>query len=270
MALSVYVVHYQAPGWCRETVCSLEESDCDVAITVVNNGGDLGDIPVRAVDMPTNVGYTGAANWAIADRPDEPYLVVTSHDLSVERETLSALLAAAEAHPDAGILGADVGWRGDVLFGTDPGVEWRDWTSGSCLLLRRSCLDEIGGYDERLHSYGDDVDIATRALAAGWRVGRVLDAKAGHRGSSIGEGRRERLIMANRILLAGKYGTVRTVVRTATLGLLRQMGYQLKLGLRKPSSLGQRTWLMVNEAAGAVQGLARLWRLHVDDSGTGT
>lgn len=262
MALPVYVIHYNAPAWCLETVRSLQRSDCAVDVTVVNNGGDLSGLPARVVEMPGNVGYTGAANWAIADRPDCPFLVVTSHDLDVRTETLSALLAAAEAHPGAGILGADVGWRGDTLFGTDEGVEWRDWTSGSCLLLRRRCLEEIGGFDERLHSYGDDVDLATRAIAAGWGVGRVTAAPADHRGTAVGDARRERLIMANRVLLARKHGSLWRAVRTASFGLLRQMGYQFKLGLKEPARLGHRSWLMINEAIGAFQGLLRLrsWR----------
>lgn len=262
MALPVYVVHYQAPDWCRETVRSLERSDQPVDITVVNNGGDLSGIDVRVVDMPCNVGYTGAANWAIADRPDEPYLMITSHDLTVEPTTVGRMIAAAQAHPEAGILGANVGWRGDVLLGQEEGIEWRDWTSGSCLLLRRRCLDDIGGFDRRLHSYGDDVDIAVRANRSGWRVGRVLDAHAEHRGAAVGEGRRERLIMTNRVLLASKHDSWAGVARTVTIGLARQMGYQLKLGLRSPSQLAHRFTLMANEAAGAVLGLWRLRSFH--------
>lgn len=259
MSLSVYVVHFEAPGWCRETVRSLARSDHPVDITVVNNGGDLSGIDVRVVNMPDNVGYTGAANWAIADRPDEPYLMITSHDLTVEPTTVGRMVAAAKVHSDAGILGASVGSRGDVLLGQEEGIEWRDWTSGSCLLLRRRCLDDIGSFDQRLGSYGDDVDIALRANRAGWRVGRVLDARADHRGAAVGEARRERLIMTNRVLLASKHDSWSGVARMVTIGLARQMGYQLKLGLRAPSQLVHRLALMGNEATGAALGL---WRLR--------
>jgi GT2 family glycosyltransferase len=52
--------------------------------------------------------------------------------------------------------------------------------SGACLLLRRSCLESLGGLDERFFLYFEDVDLGLRARAAGWRVRLVPDARAVH------------------------------------------------------------------------------------------
>lgn len=258
----MYVIHYEAPRWCRDTVTTLLGSDTPVDITVVNNGGHVERLEdMRVVDMPENLGYTGAANWAIRDSEDHPFLVVTSHDLLAEPSTIRRLLDAARMHPEAGVLGANVGWRGDRLYGRDGQVEWRDWTSGSCLLLRRQCIDEIGGFDERLHSYGDDVDIATRAAQAGWKVGRVLDARADDRGSSVGLGRRERLIMTNRVLLAYK-STGWTGLIAAMLRVPRRVAYQLKMGVLTPRSLPARCSMACNEVLGAAIALRRLRRFR--------
>ena len=38
-----------------------------------------------------------------------------------------------------------------------------EWLSGSCLLVRRSALDVIGGIDERFFLYCEDVDLCHRA-----------------------------------------------------------------------------------------------------------
>lgn len=258
----VYVIHYKAPRWCRDTVTTLLGSDTPVDITVLNNGGQVEPLAgMRVVDMPANLGYTGAANWAITDSKDHPFLVIASHDLLAEPSTVRRMLNAARTHPEAGLLGANVGWRGDNLYGRDGQVEWRDWTSGSCLLLRRQCIDEIGGFDERLHSYGDDVDIAMRAVNAGWKVGRVLDAKAEDRGSSVGRGRSERLIMTNRLLLAYKSagwpGLLAAMIRVP-----RRVAYQLKMGVLDPRTFPARCWMACNEVMGAAIAIRRLPRFR--------
>ena len=45
-----------------------------------------------------------------------------------------------------------------------------DWVSGAAMLVRRSAFDEIGGFDERIFMYMEDVDICERLWRAGWRV----------------------------------------------------------------------------------------------------
>lgn len=44
------------------------------------------------------------------------------------------------------------------------------WVTGCCLLLRRDCLEEIGGFDEEFFLYYEDVDLCRRTRAAGWSV----------------------------------------------------------------------------------------------------
>ena len=43
-----------------------------------------------------------------------------------------------------------------------------DWMLGGFLLLRRAMLDELGGFDEGFRLYGEDIDLAYRAMQAGW------------------------------------------------------------------------------------------------------
>ena len=44
------------------------------------------------------------------------------------------------------------------------------WLTGCCLLVRRDCLEEVGGMDEEFFLYYEDVDFCRRAGVAGWRV----------------------------------------------------------------------------------------------------
>jgi len=44
------------------------------------------------------------------------------------------------------------------------------WVTGSCLLVRRSCLQQLGGFDEDYFLYYEDVDLCRRAKERGWAV----------------------------------------------------------------------------------------------------
>jgi GT2 family glycosyltransferase len=52
-----------------------------------------------------------------------------------------------------------------------PGARTRvDWVTGSCLLVRRECWDDLGGLDPDFFLYYEDVDLCRRASARGWSV----------------------------------------------------------------------------------------------------
>lgn len=44
------------------------------------------------------------------------------------------------------------------------------WVTGCCWLLRRECLEDVGGFDEDFFLYYEDVDFCRRAGARGWSV----------------------------------------------------------------------------------------------------
>jgi GT2 family glycosyltransferase len=45
-----------------------------------------------------------------------------------------------------------------------------DWALGAAMLVRRDVFDRVGGMDERLFLYGEDVDWCYRAWQGGWEV----------------------------------------------------------------------------------------------------
>jgi GT2 family glycosyltransferase len=45
-----------------------------------------------------------------------------------------------------------------------------EWVTGCCLLVRRECLESLGGLDEDYFLYYEDVDLCRRARARGWSV----------------------------------------------------------------------------------------------------
>jgi N-acetylglucosaminyl-diphospho-decaprenol L-rhamnosyltransferase len=56
-----------------------------------------------------------------------------------------------------------------------------DWMLGGFLLLRRTMLDELGGYDAGFRMYGEEIDLCYRAARAGWERWYVPAAVVRHR-----------------------------------------------------------------------------------------
>jgi GT2 family glycosyltransferase len=55
-----------------------------------------------------------------------------------------------------------------------------DWMLGGFLLLRRTMLDELGGFDPGFRMYGEDIDLCYRAAKAGWERWYVPGAVVVH------------------------------------------------------------------------------------------
>ena len=58
--------------------------------------------------------------------------------------------------------------------------------SGSCMLIRREVIDQIGYLDERFFAYQEDADFCFRARQAGWRIYYMPQAQIIHYGGQGG------------------------------------------------------------------------------------
>ncbi len=87
----------------------------------------------------------------------------------VRRTPLRRLLPPLERQQQHYHLGEDV---------SDP-VE-ADWLLGAFLLLRRTMLAEIGGFDAGYRHYVEDIDVCYRAMRAGWERWYVPSASVTH------------------------------------------------------------------------------------------
>jgi GT2 family glycosyltransferase len=171
----------------------------------------LPDARFRILSAGANMGFAVANNLA-ASASDAPFLVLLNPDAVAEPDWLATLIATAERAPDIASVGslqrrldnpeildgvgdvwhvAGLAWRageGHPAAGA-PGDGEIFGPCGAAALYRRAAFQALGGFDERFFCYCEDVDLAFRLRAAGYRSVRASSAVVRHAGSGI-SGRR--------------------------------------------------------------------------------
>lgn len=167
---------------------------------------------VRVVSTPRNSGVTVAMNLALST-PDTELVALFNNDMELDPGCLEALVAALDAHPQAGSATpkmldfrdrARLDGAGDLLDWRGGGrrrghgepdrgqFEREEEIFGPCggaALYRRAALERVGGFDEAYYAYYEDIDWAFRAQLAGLSCRYVPGAILYHRGSeTLGRG----------------------------------------------------------------------------------
>ncbi|MDP3920808.1 MAG: glycosyltransferase family 2 protein [Candidatus Omnitrophota bacterium] len=158
---------------------------------------------VRFIESGDNLGFTRGNNLGIHNSHGE-YVVLLNTDTELIDRSFDAMITYMESHTEVGILGPrHVDGQGNfqLSFGHFPtffseivrklahyrlqindlrirdyfeekysGSSVLDWVSGSCLMIRRDVLHDIGLLDERYFMYFEDIDLCTRARRRGWYV----------------------------------------------------------------------------------------------------
>jgi GT2 family glycosyltransferase len=189
---------------------------------------------VRVIDMGANTGFARAVNRGVAEGAAE-ILVVLNNDVYVAPDFLAEIVRAFDdsrigsaaplllsrdgAEIDAYGITVDPTLAGFVRLHGQPigGAELTDLAPplgpyGAAAAYRRSAYVSVGGLDERIFMYGEELDLALRLAAAGWRCAGVPSASGIHvGGATAGKGsawQRYRSGFARGYLLR-RYGVLR-------------------------------------------------------------
>ncbi len=125
-----------------------------------------------------NIGFGAGHNCAVATG-NAPWVLLLNPDTELHPDCLATLLAAAEGDTRA------VAWEARQLpyehpKHYDPATRETAWVSGACVLLRRDALAAVGGFDEAIFLYGEDVDLSWRLRDAGGLLRYVPRALVRH------------------------------------------------------------------------------------------
>lgn len=177
---------------------------------------------INIIKNPDNLGYTKAMNQGLRISSGD-YLIQLNPDVFVNEGTFQTLKSWMDDHPEVGIcipkvLNQDGSFqkqcrRGfarplevfayflklDRLFPNnkklgnyvktylpEDEIAEVDSVSGSCMMIRKEVIQEIGYLDERFFAYQEDTDICFRAKNAGWKVYYLPIASVIHQGGKGG------------------------------------------------------------------------------------
>ena len=222
--VTAVVVNWNAGNYLRPCVQALMSiSHPELDILVVDNDStddslgtleDLGD-RIRLVRAGQNLGFGSGINRGVQSS-SSPFVLVLNPDVILEDDSVKEMVQFLEANPTVGAVGpklldasgkttascgeypvliAEV-CRKFLLHLVLPFLKFRrqrptmprkmGWVTGACFLVRRKATESVGGFDEDIFMYYEDVDFCLRLNSAGWEVAYVPQAIGLHsgRGSS--------------------------------------------------------------------------------------
>jgi N-acetylglucosaminyl-diphospho-decaprenol L-rhamnosyltransferase len=198
MSVAAVVVSHGHPRELESSLPALR-AQVDELVVIANIPGSVPD-GVDAVHNQVPLGFAANVNRGTALTTAE-FVLSANPDAIPAAGAVASLVTFMRDHPHCGIAGPrmeypDGSWQASrrrfpTVTGTivrrtplrlvvpqrshlhldepppDEPVE-ADWMLGGFLLMRRAMLDELGGLDTGFRLYGEDIDLAYRAMQAGW------------------------------------------------------------------------------------------------------
>jgi GT2 family glycosyltransferase len=175
---------------------------------------------VNLIQNKTNLGYAKANNQGLEEAKGE-YILLLNPDTQVLEDALFLMYELMEQNPKVGALGpkllnpdksvqpscrefptfSTLVWEFSGLSRLFPRSKtfgrWRmgyfdfdkarevDQPMGSCLMLRKETLENVGIFDENFEIFFNDVDLCYRIKKSGWKIYFYPEAKViHHKGAS--------------------------------------------------------------------------------------
>jgi N-acetylglucosaminyl-diphospho-decaprenol L-rhamnosyltransferase len=210
---TVFIPNYNGERRIGRALDGLREQSREVAVVVADNGSTDSSAElvrerypeVRLVELGANLGFGPALNRAVAASPDADPLILLNDDAApgptfaealVERlgegvESVAGVMTQ-EADRDridsAGVVADRTLMGFDYLHDEPISALVRApaplGPTGGAALYRRAAFEAVGGFDERIFLYYEDLDLALRLAASGGGCRLAPDAQAVHAYSS--------------------------------------------------------------------------------------
>jgi GT2 family glycosyltransferase len=215
--ICICIVNYNQGEWLPRAIATALQGTTgeSLEIVVVDSGSTESGIPdarrqfpeVRYMEMGENRGYASALNRGLGETT-APYVVCANADIEFPPDALALLRDALAKDERAGgaaprFVFPDGTTQPSVDAFPTLGTILRmallptsrtrpapaaghpapvDTSLGACVMYRRECLEAVGGLDDRIFLYYEEVDLHRRLQDAGYRLLVVPDAVVVHHG----------------------------------------------------------------------------------------
>jgi N-acetylglucosaminyl-diphospho-decaprenol L-rhamnosyltransferase len=205
---TVYIPNFNGAARLGGVLRGLGEQTRPLEVVLVDNGSSDESVElarrelagVKAVELGENLGFGRAINRAVAEAPGDP-VILLNNDAVPEPRFVEALLEglgegvdavagvllqerAPELIDSAGVVADSTLMGFDHLHGeraeTAEAAAPPLGPTGGAALYRRSAFEALGGFDERIFLYYEDLDLALRLAARGGRSRLAPQARALH------------------------------------------------------------------------------------------
>jgi GT2 family glycosyltransferase len=200
-------------GWRDTLAClrALAASDYpNMSLLVIDNGSTDGSVEhirrahpdIRLIETGRNLGFGAGANVGLRHALEShvDYVWLLNNDTEPHPQALSELVTKAGGNPALGAVGSVMRylhdpqriqawgggrvseWVGRSIHAVTPQADdWFDYITAASVLLSRRALEDVGLFDERFFLYWEDVDLAFRLRARGWRLGVAANSSVLHK-----------------------------------------------------------------------------------------
>ncbi len=218
--VAIVILNYNGQPFLEQFLPSVVAHSVGYQIIVADNASTDGSVnwlknhysTIRCIELPTNTGYAGGYNRALA-QVEADYYVLLNSDVEVTPNWIAPIVQLFDNQPQiaacqpkllayhqqnlfeyAGGAGGyldRLGYafcRGRIFdtCETDTG-QYNDnravgWASGACLFVRSKVFDELGGFDELFFAHFEEIDLCWRIQIAGQQVYYCADSTVFHVG----------------------------------------------------------------------------------------
>lgn len=233
--------------------------------------------PLAIISNKQNLGYAGGNNigirYALGKGAD--YVMVLNNDTILHSDSMIRIIETLKMDSRIGLASPKIYFakgfefhknrykkedQGRVIWYAGGKIDWgnvygstrgvdevdkgqydkegiTDFATGTCMILTRKLIEEVGMFDERHFLYYEDTDLSERSRKAGLKVMYIPRAVVWHKvaqSSGIGSELNDYYITRNRLLFGIKYARLRTkfaLVKESIKLLLNGRKWQ-KIGIR--------------------------------------
>jgi GT2 family glycosyltransferase len=200
--ISIIVVNHNGKKYlrpCFDSLLRIDKGNFSLEIIMVDNLSKDNSISfikegfprVKVVENNIN-SYTKALNLGIGISQSD-YIAILNNDMTVEKEWLKGLMKVMKQDERIGVVQSKIIFTDkktinsvgveevedlyfkDIAVGEEDIGKYEDvreleYFSGGSALLRRACIENVGGFDEDFMFYVEDLDYSLRCRKKGWKI----------------------------------------------------------------------------------------------------